>query len=94
MAASLNDLVSGEVSEIFEAPNVARFWVVETLVMDRACAEHRHAERRITIRDLGSAQIRSLVSLNHLKSALVASRIMLGAARRGSARGQSALLPL
>ena len=93
VAASWNDLVSGVDLEIFETGNVVPFWVGAILVMNRVCAEQRHAECRLAIRGLGSAQIQSLVSLNHLKSVPVASQRMLETARWKRARDQSALLP-
>ena len=88
-----NDLVSGVVPEISEALNVVTSVVVATLVMTHACAERHHDEYQTAIRDLGSAQIQSLVSQNHQKSALVASQMMLGAALRNSAKDQLTLLP-
>ena len=92
-AAVWNDLVSGVVLEISGALNVVTSVVVATLVMTHACAEQHHDEYQLAKRDLGSAQIQSLVGQNRQKSALVASQMMLGAALRNSAKGHLALLP-
>ena len=80
--------------EIFEALNVVPFWVSAKHLMYCVCAEQRHAVCQLAIHDLGSAQIRSLVSLNHLKSVPVASQRMLEAARWKRARDKLALLLL